>query len=256
MIKQQMSKQAGRVAMNATGSVLCVCAGQSREKAPQPPTHTPGALRVLLTEDHTLSSVKGVVFCEEEVCGWGVGGWCVVVVEKRGWGGWVVGVARPGSGVWVGLRGGVWAGARFASLGSARPECGTRVVDQVRNDEARSACGLALIEKGDRMTVTMDLGVSEAYRHEAEVDCKLPLFDRDENALVSVTCACGEVFETEMPEAMFDASEEGDVAADKLVYGAWQQHVWAEIRKAGQFEAAQSISLASSEDDGTKEATR
>jgi hypothetical protein len=101
------------------------------------------------------------------------------------------------------------------------------------------------MQEGDRMTVTMDLGVSEAYRHEAEVEFEewVSPSDGGRAERITVKCDCGKVFDGVFPEGTHESMEDGDVFADKMVMEPWQRHVWAEIREAGQFEEARANSV-------------
>lgn len=101
------------------------------------------------------------------------------------------------------------------------------------------------------MVHTLDLGVPEAYRHEANVKCEEP--DRErfgaeyDNELITVTCDCGEVFEEEYPEGTFSAAEEGDLEAEQMFLDRWERHVWEAIKKAGQYGEARENSLKATE---------
>jgi hypothetical protein len=96
------------------------------------------------------------------------------------------------------------------------------------------------------MTVTMDLGVSEAYRHEAEVKVEAATSVLQE--IITVRCACGEWWEMPCLAGTYEEFEESGEPAPYL--HDWQRHVWAAIGKAGQFAEARENSLETSDDDG------
>jgi len=103
------------------------------------------------------------------------------------------------------------------------------------------------------MVYTLDLGVSEAYRHEAEAKCEVREENYEEWEHVTVTCHCGEVFERDVPRGTFEAGYDmADVDAEALYLGAWERHVWAAIKRAGQAHEAAANSVETSDDNGNR----
>lgn len=94
----------------------------------------------------------------------------------------------------------------------------------------------------------MDLGVDEAYRHEATVEREqTPELDRIGFERLIVTCTCGRVWSGEHEIGYFDAVEDGgDIEADEQVLGDWERHVWEQIKAAGQFTEAAARSVKAS----------
>lgn len=105
------------------------------------------------------------------------------------------------------------------------------------------------------MAHTMDLGVAEAYRHEAVTSFEewSSPSDGSRAERITVTCDCGKVFNGVFPLGTNEALENGDdrIVAN-MVMEPWQRHVWSEVKAAGQFEEAKANSLASSDDDGSQ----
>lgn len=98
------------------------------------------------------------------------------------------------------------------------------------------------------MTHTMDLGVPEAYRHEAVAEASAA--DSAVQEIITVRCACGESWKLPTLIGTFYEFEDDDGPVPYLEM--WEQHVWEAIKTAGQFNEATANSVESSDDDDSR----